>query len=344
MTGFVNQSAPEERLDEAASWHGRLQASDADETAWTEFTLWLEAAPENHLAYDQIELVAADVADQRAALLQTLPADPAPNNVVDLTSLRKASARPLMQRRLLWVTGIAAALAAVIFVVGQQRPHPATPVATPYETMLGQSRTLTLTDGTSIHMNTATKLRVQMLPTERRVELAQGEAYFDVAKDSARPFLISVGDQQVRIVGTAFNILRHNGAVSVTVSRGIVTVSGRDNSDVTATRLTPGMQLVHQEGSTGSIVRHVVPSDVTMWRSGKLVYDDQRLADISTDLVRYFAKPIHLSDTATENLRFSGVLILDNQKAVVRRLEQFMPVKASWSREAVTLRAYAEKN
>ena len=101
------------------------------------------------------------------------------------------------------------------------------PDAVRYATKTGEMRTIALADGTTVEMNTASTLAVTFTGQERHVTLDQGEALFRVAKDGARPFLVTVGGRDVRDVGTVFNILRDHARTVVTVESGKVSVSSR---------------------------------------------------------------------------------------------------------------------
>jgi len=125
--------------------------------------------------------------------------------------------------------------------------------------------------------------------------------------------------------------------VTITVGRGVVEVrDARSPLAPPVARLTPGLQLVHREGEEGSVVRKVSAEDAFSWRQGRLVYRSQPLVDVADDLNRTFTVPVRVEGPA-RSLRFSGVLVVDNQEAVVRRLEAFLPVQARRSDEAIIL-------
>jgi transmembrane sensor len=128
----------------------------------------------------------------------------------------------------------------------------------------------------------------------------------------------------VRVVGTKFDVRRRDGQLSVTVLRGLVEVS-TDGED-RPVRLRPGQMLEHVEGASGVTVRTVAADDQVGWRSGRLIYRDQPLGRIVGDLNHYFTRPLRLEGENAANMRFSGVLIVDGQDAMVRRLTNLMPI------------------
>jgi transmembrane sensor len=204
------------------------------------------------------------------------------------------------------------------FAVGGARP-------TVYETAKGVTRDLTLTDGTRIALNSGSKISVRFDGSARHVQMSEAEASFDVAHDAARPFLIAAGDQQIRVVGTEFNVLRHGDSVTLTVRRGVVEVRPKDGGE--AIRLTAGYQMTHHDGDVLSQVRRVSADDAFAWRSHQLICRDRTLGEIADDLNRSFATPIRVEGDARA-LTFSGVLVIDDEAAVVRRLVAFLPISA----------------
>lgn len=313
-----------QHLQEAADWLTRLQRPEVDETDWLAFDAWL-SEPGAQEAYDAIQAVDEEIFQRGAAVRGEL-AEP-----------RRAAAKRGFTIDWRWLGGLAAAAAAAAIAItvapwGELLPQP----DTLYSTAKGESRTLDLADGTRIDLNTDSHLSVRLEKDARRVTVHDGQALFDVAHDSARPFLITAGDETVRVVGTKFDVRRRDGQLSVTVLRGLVEVS-TDGED-TPVRLRPGQMLEHVEGASGVSVRSVAAEDQVGWRSGRLVYRDQPLGRIVSDMNHYFDRPIRLEGENTATLRFSGVLIVDGQDAMVRRLSSLMPISATPTDDAIVLR------
>jgi transmembrane sensor len=140
------------------------------------------------------------------------------------------------------------------------------------------------------------------------------------------------------VVGTEFDVLRHDGRLRVTVRRGVVSVQSPDEtSRAEPIVLRAGDQLDHREGERAWVLQKVDPEAAFAWRRGDLVYRDQALADVVEDLNRYFETPVSVTGPAA-SLRFSGVLKIDSQEAVVRRLQAFLPITAARKGEELTLR------
>lgn len=313
-----------QHLQEAADWLTRLQRPEAGEADWLAFDIWLEE-PGAQEAYDAVQAVDEEIFQRGAAMRGTL-AKPR----------RVAAKRPFsIDWRWLGGLGTVAAAAAVALALapwGELLPRP----DTLYATAKGESRTIQLSDGSRIDLNTNTRLAVRLEEDARRVTVHDGQALFEVARDPSRPFLIVLGDDTVRVIGTKFDVRRRDGRLSVTVLRGLVEVSteGADKP----VQVRPGQMLEHVEGDKSVVVRAVSAEDQLGWRSGRLVYRDQTLGRIVSDLNQYFDRPLRLEGENTAHLRFSGVLIVDGQDAMVRRLSSLLPISATSTDDSIVLR------
>jgi transmembrane sensor len=221
------------------------------------------------------------------------------------------------------------------------QPAPSAGAAQAYATGVGQMRTVRLADGSVVELNAKTKLAVSYEPHARRVTLADGEAAFDVAHDSDRPFLITAGDRTVRVVGTRFDIRRRDGQLAVTVDRGVVEVRPTEPGAGQAFRLHAGQRLTHQEGAAGADLSLADASEALSWREGKLVFRDQPLRDVVAELNLHLPRPVRLEDPALGERRVSGVLMLDDEAAALRRMALLAPVTPIASPDGVVLRGAA---
>ena len=342
MTRPTRSSSESARLDQAVSWHVRLNSGDVGEADWTQFTQWLEADAENRQAFERVENLSdqLDAAkdDIRAGLQQLETAD----NVVVLAVRRWARQAATAPRGLAAAALVAASLA---IAVGLGHFWPTAPTSQVYATHIGEDRLVALADGSIIHLNTNTRISVALADHERDVTLNHGEALFRVAKDPSRPFIVIAGDRKIRVVGTVFNILKHKGRVAVTVAEGIVAVRPVADSQGQATQatatLTAGRQLIHEEATGETRIRDVDPQTVLAWQEGNLTYDDTPLSEVVRDLNRYFPVHVQPQNAAVAALRFSGVLKVDNEDAVLRRLEEFLPVSVERSNHKIILRPKA---
>jgi transmembrane sensor len=319
MASTIDNSDGDLRLNAAAVWYSRLQSEGQSESAWTDFAAWLEADDANRVAFDQVEALYSDLDETvrgREAIERAAPA----SNIVSMTG-RRARFTPLR----IGFAGLAALAASLVLFVGI-RPALVGQNAVRYATKTGEMRTVSLDDGTTIEMNTASTVAVTFTGQERHVTLDSGEALFRIAKDSARPFLVTVGGRDVRDVGTVFNVLRDHARTVVTVESGSVSVSPAGaTARSRPVLLAAGDQLAADDGA-GEAVNHVDPAQATSWRQGYLTYKEAPLSVVVADLNRYFAGRIFLSDKDAGVRRFSGVLKVDDENAVLNRLAQLLPL------------------
>ena len=307
-------------IDEAISWHLRVSADDVPDAVWSAFTAWLEADPANRAAFDRIEDFDATLDLARRS-----------SEAVDIETVGLAAFRPRPERGLrarsvrVWAGAAGGLLAASLIVALFVRPFPARAVE--YATRIGETKTAMLSDGSRIDINTNSRLLVRVDASGRNVTLERGEALFHVAKDAKHPFVVSAGDRAVRVTGTIFDVLSSNGAITVVVSEGRVMVSPvGDGSERDAVALLPGDQLIHDEARDRTTLARINPADALAWREGYLIYRNAPLSKVVGDLNRYFPVPVALAGEPASAMRFSGVLRLDGESAVLRHISQFLPV------------------
>jgi len=313
--------------EEAATWFVRLQGETASSDDWRAFERWLGASPANAQAYERLESLWVDL--DYAPVTRELGGRP-------LLAARRRGRSRGASRRALFGGGLAIAAGLVVAVgVGL---WPASSVSTQaYGTAPGETRQIVLADGTRIRLNAASNITVRLERGARRVRMADAEATFDVAHDPARPFLISVGDRQVRVVGTEFNLRHRADKVRLTVRRGVVEVRPMNAPEGEPLRVTVGQELTHIEGEVGSVLKVSDPETAFAWTSGQLIYRDQPLSEVAADLSRRFAIPVRTADAGTASLRFSGVLVTDSEQDVLRRLQAYAPVRVERTSTAIVL-------
>ncbi|MBS0333121.1 MAG: FecR domain-containing protein [Proteobacteria bacterium] len=321
--------------EEAARWFASLQGEAATGDDWLAFERWLQASPAHAQAYERLERLWVDL--DQAPVAKELGGRP----LVAAARRRRAPAlapvrRQAAARRRLWVGAGGAVAAALAVAVGVSLDSAQAP-AQVYRTGPGQTRTVTLADGTRIQMNAASKITVRFERDARRVELADAEAVFDVTHDAKRPFLIGAGDRQVRVVGTQFNLRRRDGLVDLTVSRGTVEVRPADRLDAQPTRVTVGQELTHAEGQDAQVLKVADPDAAFAWTNGQLIYREEPLSNVAADLTRRFGVPVRAADARTAALKFSGVLVTDNEADVLRRLAAYAPVRVERTASEIIL-------
>jgi len=316
-------------IETAIDWLVLLQGDAVSEDDWRTFDAWLTASPSHALAYD-----AALAFDQRLDLDARLAERAGPPATAPTAKV--IALRPSRRRTFLWSAGGALAAAAIAGAVWLPASGLIGGRDAVYETGVGERKTIALEDGTRIELNAASRLTVRYQRDARHVKLEDAQAFFDVAKDARRPFLIEAGDTQVRVVGTQFDVRHRDGQLAVAVQRGLVEVRPADAAPV---RLRPGQGLSHSEGRADARVGDVPIDEVTGWRHGRLIYRDRPLSEIVGDLNRLFPRPVKIADARAADMRLSGVLIVDSQDAMVGRLSYLLPLRSTTTQDAIVIRA-----
>ncbi|KRA60070.1 iron dicitrate transport regulator FecR [Caulobacter sp. Root655] len=318
-------------IEVAIDWLVLLQGDSVTEDDWRAFDAWLTASSAHAVAYDQ-----AQAFDQRLDLdARRVDRAPAVAPVAATVSTNLVALRPT-RRVWLWSAGSAIAAALVAGLVLLPGSGLLGGRETRYVAGVGERRTIVLEDGTRIELNAASRLTVRFERNARHVRMDDAQAFFDVAKDARRPFLIEAGDTQVRVVGTRFDVRHRDGQVAVAVQRGLVEVRPASAAPI---RLRAGQGLSHVEGQDDARVAVVPVDEVTGWRQGRLIYRDRPLSEIVGDLNRLFPRPVKLADARAADMRLSGVLIVDEQDAMVGRLSHLLPVRTTTTNDAIVIRA-----
>jgi transmembrane sensor len=315
----------EEVMAQAAAWLARLQRADIGEGDGQEFDAWLAESPLNREAYRATLAAWHDIEGRRQEVLDELA-----------MSTRRAEKRPARPDRR-WLiaggVGIAASLAAAVVLPPILSP----PTVETYSTTKGQHRRITLADGSVVDLNAESRLAVRFTRRERHVDLGEGQAIFDVAHDEGRPFTIAASGREVRVVGTQFDVRNRNGAVTVSVARGRVQVRPVAATETGRTFvLDPGQRL--KIGRTGvAALSAVDPQEALGWRSGRLVYRGAPLAEVVADINREFVDQIEVTDPALARTPVTGIIVLDDQATVAKRLSLMLPIRSVRSQGGLLL-------
>jgi len=181
---------------------------------------------------------------------------------------------------------------------------------------VGEQRTVRLVDGSTIELNALSAIRVRMSEKERDIDLSKGQALFHVAKDQARPFIVTSGATTVRAVGTQFDVYRKDGGTVVTVVEGRVAVAGPESASLAPNQPAPTLLLTAGE----QIVMPAQPrpkeqpkprrADVavaTAWVQKRLIFEETPLGSVAEEFNRYSPRRLVILDPELESIPISGV-------------------------------------
>ena len=316
--------------DQAAAWFLRLR-DGGDSGVRAELDGWLAADPAHGQAFDAVRATWALFGDQAAAPeLLVMRRDA-------LARAHRAGGRRwggIQIGRRSVAAGLTALVAAPLGAVWWLNAR-ATP-GRAYRTGLGEQRTVTLGDGSRVSLDANTVLKVAYSRDLRLIEFATGRAQFEVAKDATRPLKVRAGAKTITALGTAFTVERQAEHVVVTLVEGRVAVT--EDGAAAATEMKPQQQLVLIPGGP-PVLRQEVDTDRAMaWREGKLVFDDETLADAAQRLNNYSAVKLVIEGDAVRNLRISGIFKAGDTPAFVEAVKAYFPVDAQASDATVVIR------
>lgn len=313
----------------AAAWFARQRSGEMTEQEARELAVWLDE--------DSAHRAAWELAAQVWGAAEGVRANPT------MLGIRE---RAMRRRRLSWAaTGgaIAASIALAVFggwsMLDRTPAGPviSTAVATQadlagagsrdFSTVVGERRTVTLEDGTVVTLDTNSAIRAREGGRVRLVELDRGQAFFKVAKDRGRPFLVRAAGRTVVATGTEFGVRVERGRVAVTLIEGSVRVEapingagdGRFSRYVQTTDLTPGSRLEVADGKPWAI-SEVDAERETSWMTDKLVFQDRPLAEVVAELNRYSPRRIVIADPELADDPVSGSFRTDDVDESVRAI------------------------
>lgn len=310
MTSPIDRPAhpPRALSDEALAFIVRLHSGEAQPEAAAAFTAWRRRSPDHEAAAREAEQLWGDASelhrDSRSGLI------------------RPGAARrlrtDLSRRALLGAAGLGLAGAGGAWLWGARGPRADIATGT------GEVRTVELADRTRVTLNARSALALDLAGARRQVHLLEGQAFFEVAADPARPFEVTAGLGRLRALGTAFDVdaNRGDGSLAVSVVEHAVRVTGA--GELT---LKEGERIrIAPDGRLGPVM--LQPADVTLaWRSGLYIAEDRTLADIVAALRPYHSGWIVTRGAAVDALRVNAVLDLRTPEASLAALAQGLPIR-----------------
>lgn len=352
MTNPTNKA-----LVEAAAWRVHLSETEQDTTL--EFEDWLAADLENRHAWARVDsnwnifqahatapevlalrraalADAHDVARQRWIATDTPAAPNGSGEAKPSTKLRHSGRR--------WAFTLAAAATLLLGVLGWYFATTST-----YRTQVGERRLVALADGSKVQLDSATVLSVTYSSRERNIRLSQGQARFDVAHDTERPFIVTAGSKKVIATGTAFNVDLFGGRVLITLIEGHVVVLPQGSSNISratnpessevardAVELAAGQEFVAFADGSHQVHRVDVERAIS-WQKSQLSFDDEPLSTVVQRVNRYSIKPVMLTDDSIRELRISGVFDANDIPGFLTTVTHYLPLKATVREDAIEL-------
>lgn len=292
---------------EGMRWAVREQLGPLSAEEQAELRVWLEADPRHRGGYVRAQAIRVTV--ERLGGLTG-----------GLTPLRPAKWARLGQLLSHWLASqprllAASIVACVLLALIGWHAHRAD--SDRYVSGIGELRRVSLDDGSSILLSTATEAIVRLDKNSREVDLSRGEALFEVAKDPVRPFLVHAGDFTIRAIGTAFSVRRQKREIDVTVTEGVVELTREDERIV---RVSANQQAKVADAQVVALQALTVAEAERRlaWRTGNLEFDGQTLRTAVDEINRHNRRQIQVADSRLAAQPIVGVFRSIDPEAFAR--------------------------
>ena len=321
---------------EAADWLIELQTGEVDSPMRERFASWLRNSPEHVCAYLELVSLWEDAGRYDSShkvdvesLIAAARAEPNVIPFMELGSTEATLAGHAVTANRVWrglpLRVVAAAAVALVIISGIlviSRPAQ-------YATGIGEQRTVSLADGSSVELDAVSRIRVEFTAHQRRVDLLEGQALFRVAKNAARPFVVVSGGTRVRDVGTQFDVNRNLSKTIVTVIEGLVSVSYSYQSAAAPSPIPVSLRPIEVGAGEQIVVApHVLlrpePANVTTataWTRNELIFDSTPLPEVAAQFNRLNARQLLIEGPELQNFHVSGVFPAVDPASLPRLLQ-----------------------
>lgn len=354
-----------EVTETAADWLDRLASTSNDDRA--AFATWLKKSPVHVSEFLQLsalraeltgslhrhpewvdELLLSDSGNVFELSDRSTSAVPVPSPAAVPGSVSSES--PISIKRLrVWATAAAIALISFASWLSYTNLTDTPPDTTVITTALGEQRSILLSDGSTLELNTETEVRVRLSEQARDIDLLRGELLVDVVKDPGRPFRVWSDGVVAQAIGTRFNVYRREGDTVVTVIEGRVAVNQAPTAPTTIqgsgaigtiepVELTAGLQIAVASLPVGTPSVALTPEPVsldkaTAWTERRLMFDDEPLSAIVTEFNRYNRSRLIITDAALNDKRLSGVFDANDPDEFIALLSSLERIDVQQSSE-----------
>jgi transmembrane sensor len=305
-------------LQQAAEWFALLRSDDITEVDRINWKKWLSDSVEHRRAWERVE----SVSHQFDAFT------PQQEQTAAINALNVASRANKQRRRALKMLSLICTVGAVAWTASQMTPVQQAWLAysSDYSTAVGQTRDVTLADGTQVWLNTASALNVRFQPDLRRLALRSGEILIETAVDQIvppRPFVVDTSQGRLRAIGTRFTVRQLDNMTHLSVFAGAVEITPAQAS-TSSQIIEAGQQVLFS--ASGIEKPDAVDPAREAWAKGVIFADNLTLAEFITELSRYHQGYLACSPEVAE-LRVVGAYPLHDLNKIFTMLETALPVK-----------------
>jgi transmembrane sensor len=280
--------------DAAIEWFVRLRAGNLSAREKADFERWRDDSEENATAFEEVLQMYGHLASMSPSRRTRTTVHP-------------------WRRYVALVPALAAASLALLINFSEVRAL----LQSDYRTGVGEGKVVALDDGSRVQLDSRSSIALRYGPTERRVILLGGEAWFDVASNAARPFVVEAAGGTVTALGTAFDVALGKSGARVIVTEHSVRVSRGDQEVV----VTEGQQSAYGADAGVEQPSAIDAPSATAWRRGKLIVEKQPLGEVLEMLGRYRRGAVYCLSASICARRVSGVFASDDPLQSLREIE-----------------------
>lgn len=306
----------------AENWYNQISAQNVTDSSQKEFKKWFEQDPAHQQAYAQIYICHEEN-------FSCPPADMAEMSNINVET---ANDQPTVKRYSSFMKygAIAAVLLVAFLTFNIYREVPET---IEYSTQIAEIREILLEDGSMITLGASSRISVaEFTSDERRVFLEEGEALFDIAHDTQKPFIVKSGKTEIQVLGTRFNLNRTVDYLAVSLLEGKIEVHQEITSSIVPflreeeTVTLYAAQIIRVKNGILNYPESRKTSQMASWVRGKLSYFNAPLSVVISDINRYSLSPVTIKDKSLENLPVTAVFGTDQIDIMVKGLSQILPI------------------
>ncbi|MGE4323354.1 MAG: FecR domain-containing protein [Sphingobium sp.] len=294
--------------DEALDWSIRLRGPGADNILRAELERWIARSDAHAKAWAKVE--------KTWGMMSAIP-PVHQEQWANAPAGKAAVARHAPMRRHWRAASIAAVAACLLLFFAS--PMLWIWARADYSTGAGEIHQMTLADGSTVHLDTGSAVRIDYDGSRRGVTLLAGQAFFEVTPNKSRPFIVRADDVNVQVVGTAFDVQLAPTTISVAVQHGAVRVGKKG---IEPLLLAPGDRIRIDRTDDGIERSNVPPARIAAWRSGQIVVNGATVAEVVEELRRYHRGFILIRDNKLAARRVTGAYDVRDPAAALRAIVQ----------------------
>ena len=288
-------SNDESPRDAAIEWWLRRKPGGLSGAEQAEFEAWLARCEANRAAFEDISEMCG--------------------HIVEMRPVRSARGSEQEKRRA-WRAPTAALVAAslALFVVFDDL---SLFLRSDYSAGTGQTKRVTLEDGSRVELDAKSAISVRYAPGARRLTLLEGEAWFEVAPDPTRPFVVEAAGGTVTALGTAFDVALEKEHAEVTVTQHRVSIASGGQTMI----VEEGQQSAYAKSAAAHPAEPANVERATAWRRGRLMFENRPLGEVVEALGRYHRGHVYFTNPALRSRRVTGIFGTDDPLSALDEIE-----------------------